>query len=153
MRVPLDYYRILGLPIQATADQLEQAHRDRTLQLPRREYSESAVESRKQLIDEAHAVLSDPAQRQKYDTRFLSDAPGDADAVSPTIEVSDAQLVGALLVLLELGEYELAIKLGRPYLSSGDGSLNSGRFGKPDVVLSDIALTLALACLELGREQ
>ncbi|MEL6762276.1 MAG: J domain-containing protein, partial [Cyanobacteria bacterium J06607_6] len=47
MRIPLDHYRILGLPIQATTEQLKQAHRDRTLQLPRREYSEIAIESRK----------------------------------------------------------------------------------------------------------
>ncbi len=154
VRVPLDYYRILGLPIQATSDQLEQAHRDRTLQLPRREYSDFAVESRKQLIDEAYTVLSDPNQRQKYDTRFLSDGSiteGSTDGVNPTIDVEDAQIVGALLILLELGEYELVIKLGRPYLSSGDSSLN--RLGKPEEVLSDIALTLSLACLELGREQ
>ncbi|MEO1589766.1 MAG: IMS domain-containing protein [Cyanobacteria bacterium J06632_22] len=154
MRVPLDYYRILGLPIQATSDQLEQAHRDRTLQLPRREYSEFAVESRKQLIDEAYAVLSDPSQRQKYDTRFLSDGPATSrtsDSVNPTIDVEDAQVLGALLVLLELGEYELVIKLGRPYLNSGNSNLSN--LGKPDVVLSDIGLTLALACLELGREQ
>ena len=154
MRVPLDYYRILGLPIQATSDQLEQAHRDRTLQLPRREYSEFAVESRKQLIDEAYAVLSDPNQRQTYDTRFLNDgavAASASDGVNPTIEVDDAQVVGALLVLLELGEYELVIRLGRPYLSSGNTSLDT--LGKAEAVLSDIALTLSLACLELGREQ
>ena len=154
VRVPLDYYRILGLPIQATSDQLEQAHRDRTLQLPRREYSEFAVESRKQLIDEAYAVLSDPSQRQTYDTRFLDDGSVTAsvsDGVNPTIEVDEAQTVGALLVLLELGEYELAIKLGRPYLTDGDSGLS--QLGKPEAVLSDVALTLALACLELGREQ
>ncbi|QYO62996.1 PAS domain S-box protein [Leptolyngbya sp. 7M] len=43
MRIPLDYYRILGLPIQATAEQLQQAHRDRIQQLPRREFSEAAI--------------------------------------------------------------------------------------------------------------
>jgi len=58
VQIPLDYYRILGLPIQATAEQLRQAHRDRSLQLPRREFSEVAIEARKQLIDEAHQVLS-----------------------------------------------------------------------------------------------
>ena len=62
--VPLDYYRILGLPIQATAEQLQQAHRDRSRQFPRREYSDIAIDSRKQLIDEAYAVLSDPEERQ-----------------------------------------------------------------------------------------
>ncbi|MEG3978699.1 DnaJ domain-containing protein, partial [Microcoleus sp. herbarium8] len=72
MLIPLDYYRILGLPIQATAEQLQQAHRDRTLQLPRREYSEVAIVARKQLLDEACAVLSDSDARKAYDASFLA---------------------------------------------------------------------------------
>lgn len=72
MRIPLDYYRILGLPIQATPEQLKQAHRDRTLQLPRREYSDLAIAARKQLIDEAYAILSDADQRNAYDMGFLA---------------------------------------------------------------------------------
>ncbi|MGB8687789.1 MAG: DnaJ domain-containing protein, partial [Microcoleus sp.] len=72
MLIPLDYYRILGLPIQATAEQLHQAHRDRTLQLPRREYSEVAIVARKQLLDEACAVLSDSDGRKAYDASFLA---------------------------------------------------------------------------------
>lgn len=187
MRIPLDYYRILGLPIQATEEQLKQAHRDRTLQLPRREYSAVAIEARKQLIDEAYAVLGDADQRQEYDTHFLSksyalevSAPdpnvaevsdtvnpalgeealrslasesNNSDAYTPTIEISDTQFLGALLILLELGEYELVIRLGRPYLSSGSSRLEDERFGDRKTALSDIVLSLALACLELGREQ
>ncbi len=168
MRIPLDYYRILGLPIQATADQLKQAHRDRTLQLPRREYSEAAIASRRQLLDEAYSVLSKPEQRQNYDARFLataydadlsqaeltfSGAIADQDPRSPSIEIPEKQLMGALLILQELGEYELVLRLGRPYLSSGNANLNDGRFGDPRIVLSDIVLTVALSCLELGREQ
>ncbi|MBD2463886.1 DUF4101 domain-containing protein [Oscillatoria sp. FACHB-1407] len=179
MRIPLDYYRILGLPIQATAEQLRQAHRDRTLQLPRREYSEAAIVARKQLLDEAYAILSNPEKRQAYDATFLTKSydleherlsqsvPADPDALfkeafsastpadpyTSSIEIQDHQFVGALLILLELGEYELVLKLGRPYLSSGSLNLNTGRLGQPDIVLADIVLTLAFACLELGREQ
>jgi hypothetical protein len=188
VQIPLDYYRILGLPIQATADQLQQAHRDRGLQLPRREFSEIAIESRKQLIDEAYRVLSDEELRRNYDSKFLANAyrvelPGDSPADSgdadgevnaelgeaalrslatetggleghpSTIEIEEAQFAGALLLLLELGEYEQVIQLGRPYLSSGSLSLQATGGGNPDAMLSDIVLTLALACLELGREQ
>ena len=172
MRIPLDYYRILGLPIQATAEQLRQAHRDRTLQLPRREYSDAAIASRKKLLDEAFAVLSDVEQRQLYDARFLArayelesengaaiDQPhapteGDAgDAHTPSIEIRDDQFVGALLVLQDLGEYELVLRLGRPFLTGGSASLKHGQFGDPSIVFSDIVLTVALACMELGREQ
>ncbi|MEG3881762.1 IMS domain-containing protein [Microcoleus sp. herbarium7] len=193
MLIPLDYYRILGLPIQATAEQLQQAHRDRTLQLPRREYSEVAIVARKQLLDEACAVLSDPDGRKAYDASFLAKtydreseaaifakqrskssaqsatvlqddagetAPAESKALdaapdphTPSIEIEDNQFVGALLVLQELGEYELVQKLGRPYLNNGSSAIAEGRFGDKELVRPDIVLTVSLACLELGREQ
>jgi hypothetical protein len=152
VRIPLDYYRILGLPMQATADQLKQAHRDRTLQLPRREYSEAAIATRRDLLDQAYAVLSDPHQRKTVDEKLLG-LQYEEDADAATIELDDQHLIGALLILQELGEYELVLKIGRPYLSSGTSSIRDGRFGDPRIVLSDVVLTIALACLELGREQ
>ncbi|NEO55766.1 MAG: DUF4101 domain-containing protein [Okeania sp. SIO3B5] len=211
MRIPLDYYRILGLPIQATVEQLRQAHRDRTQQFPRREYSEATIVARKQLVDEAYATLSDPEQRQTYDGSFLSKtyepelaqiSPSseinlekaqqqeeeketklqqteeippkvasrrltrgisshgietpvshEFDPNTPSIEIEDRQFVGALLILQELGEYELILKLTRPYLINNSIAVKDGRFGDPVLVLPDIALTVALANLELGREQ
>lgn len=170
MRIPLDYYRILGLPIQATVEQRSQAYRDRTLQLPRREYSEAALKSRKQLLDEAYAVLSDPEQCAAYDASFLantyeereqtvtgttaekSDTP--VEPHTPSIEIKNEQFIGALLILQELGEYEIVLKLGKPYLGTRDSiSLDKGLLGDPQLVRADIVLTVALACLELGREQ
>lgn len=172
MRIPLDYYRILGLPIQATVEQRSQAYRDRTLQLPRREYSEAAIKSRKQLLDEAYAVLSDPEQCTAYDASFLAntyleepeqpislgttaeknDAP--VEPHTPSIEIKNEQFIGALLILQELGEYEIVLKLGKPYLGTRDSiSLDKGLLGDPQLVRADIVLTVALACLELGREQ
>jgi curved DNA-binding protein CbpA len=173
VRIPLDYYRILGLPIQASAEQLQQAYRDRIMQLPRREYSEVAIASRKQLIDEAFAVLSNPEQRQSYDGSFLAKTyeppteeqtesattdPEESltiniDPNSPSIEINDAQFLGTLLILEELGEYELVLKLGRSYLTNNNTDIENGRFGEPKIVRPDIVLTLSQASLELGREQ
>ncbi|MFB2837382.1 IMS domain-containing protein [Floridanema evergladense] len=172
MRIPLDYYRILGLPIQASAEQLQQAYRDRTMQLPRREYSEVAIASRKQLIDEAYAVLANPEQRQSYDTTFAknyelpTEEPTESvttdseetptiniDPNSPSIEINDDRFLGALLILAELGEYEQVLKLGRSYLISSNTDIENGRFGEPKIVRPDIVLTVAQASLELGREQ
>lgn len=161
VRIPLDYYRILGLPIQATAEQLKQSHRDRTLQDPRREYSELAIDARRQLIDTAYSVLGNSAQRAEYDQEFLakSKAAGspiddtlNPDASVPTIEIENHLLVGALLILLELGEYELVLRLGRPYLKR-DANTVEGQQLKAQPELPDIILTLAVACLELGREE
>lgn len=157
MRIPLDYYRILGLPIQATAEQLKQSHRDRALQVPRREYSELAIEMRRQLIDTAYAILGDSVRRAEYDQEFLAkskrtDDLEDPDTNIPTIEIEDQQLVGALLILLELGEYELVLRLGRSYLKR-DTRTSEGQLTKDQPALPDIILTLAVACLELGREE
>ena len=156
MRIPLDYYRILGLPIQASIEQLQQAYRDRLLQLPRREYSEKVIATRKQLVDAAYKVLSHPQQRQRYDSNYFvatygnnsadtltETPPSIIESLAPSIEVTDEQFTGALLLLQELGEYEQVLKLGQPHLAT-----ESPKNNDPDLIL-----TVALACLELGREQ
>ncbi|MEH2150538.1 IMS domain-containing protein [Nostoc sp.] len=180
MRIPLDYYRILGLPLAASDEQLRQAYSDRIVQLPRREYSQAAISSRKQLIEEAYVVLSDPKQRSTYDQLYLAHAydPDNlaaaavalenrpestkrgSDTQSLGIEITQEELVGALLILQELGEYELVLKLGRPYLINKNGA-TSARKGNnladeeihESAEHPDVVLTVALACLELGREQ
>ena len=171
MQIPLDYYRILGLPIQTSAEQLQQAYRDRMLQLPRREYSAAAIAARKQLLEQAYAILSDPQQRADYDTNYFAyaydysdDNPTKTTAENrpnivasaplathtPSIKIPDELFVGALLILQELGEYELVLNLGHNYLNAITPAVESG---KSKDVQADIVLTLALACLELGREQ
>lgn len=163
MRIPLDYYRILGLPILATAEQLKQAKSERLLQSPRREFSDNAVDSRARLINQAYDMLYDPETRRTYDARFLAansqESDTNLDPVSGEhsgleIDIDESRFLGALLLLQELGEYEWVLKLGRPYLTSGNAtSLQSGAFGDAQEALGDIVLTLALACLELGREE
>ncbi|MHC0063648.1 IMS domain-containing protein [Nostoc sp. UIC 10890] len=181
MRIPLDYYRILGLPLAASEEQLRQAYSDRIVQLPRREYSQAAISSRKQLIEEAYVVLSDPKQRSTYDHLYLAHAydpdnlaaaavalenrpPESTKRGSNTqslgIEITQDELVGALLILQELGEYELVLKLGRPYLVNKNGATSarkSNNLADEEIQESaehpDVVLTVALACLELGREQ
>jgi len=171
VQVPLDYYRILGVPIQATSEQLRQAYEDRAQQLPRYHYSQAAIAARKELLETAYTVLSEPEQRRLYDGEFLAktysldsqthdpSSEGNKESPSPDtspktsgIEIPDHQLTGALLLLQELGEYELVLQLGTPYLRSGILDLKHHRLGS---VLSeaDIVLTVALADLELGREQ
>ena len=180
MRIPLDYYRILGLPLAATEEQLRQAYSDRIVQLPRREYSTTAISSRKDLISEAYMVLLDAKKRKSYDELYLSHIYTDnttADQaplpLSPTetnsqrldpstlsIEISPDRFVGSLLILQELGEYELVLKLGRPYLVNKTGKISAktgNRLTQTEIPenpnLPDIVLTVSLACLELGREE
>ena len=175
MRIPLDYYRILGIPLQVTEEQISQSYQDRLVQLPRREYSEVAIASRKELLDRAYSVLSDAEQRAEYNQKWweipenkdseeaesvlseedkeeinlstLSIETDDLDPQSPWIEISDPQLIGALLIFQELGEYELIGQYGESALRNSDD---------PSVFAAsrqDLVLTIALANLELSREQ
>jgi curved DNA-binding protein CbpA len=174
VRIPLDYYRILGVPIQATEGQLSQAYHDRALQMPRREYSDVAITARKQLLDEAYNLLNDPERRSQYDADLLAfsqksgqrtqvELPlsqpkgtegSDKDSQHHTIEIDPEKFVGALLILQELGEYDLVLKLGQPYLDNRNSiSLDKGRLGNPQMVRADIILSIALSYLELSREQ
>ncbi|MFM9160515.1 MAG: J domain-containing protein, partial [Dolichospermum sp.] len=179
MRIPLDYYRILGLPLAATQEQLRQSYSDRIVQLPRREYSTTAISSRKDLISEAYMVLLDAKKRQSYDELYLSHIytehkPNEKVSLSPatdihsqhldpptlTIEISPERFVGSLLILQELGEYELVLKLGHPYLVNKPSKISvktGNRLTQAEISenpdLSDIILTVSLACLELGREE
>ncbi|BAZ85383.1 IMS domain-containing protein [Dolichospermum compactum] len=179
MRIPLDYYRILGLPLAANEEQLRQAYSDRIVQLPRREYSTTSISSRKKLIEEAYMVLLNTDKRKAYDQLYLAHVytpnknadtvsqenlvdtnPKDQDAQSLSIEITPERFVGSLLILQELGEYELVLKLGRPYLvnkpspislKTGHHATQTETLENPD--LPDIILTVSLACLELGREE
>jgi len=180
VRIPLDYYRILGLTVQASVEQLAQNHHDRVRQLPRREYSEAAIAARKALLDQAFETLSDPTKRQNYDKAFfaklpetqikLGDRTGQASGdqatskpepaqvpgnkpASPEIEIQDEHFPGALLLLLELGEYELLLRLGQANLSSAVMRLRNRYGGESPPGTADVILSVALACLELGREQ
>ncbi len=172
MRIPLDYYRILGVPTQVTDEQLTQAYQDRSLQLPRREYSEAAIAARRQLLNRAYEILSNPEKRALYDqqawgNRQSSDEESQQDSLisqtetelessqaslNPEIEVNIEQLTGGLLIYQELGEYELVIKFAGAYLPQPPAIITD-KIDASLRVRSDILLSLALAYLELSREQ
>ncbi|MBR8827075.1 MAG: DUF4101 domain-containing protein [Gomphosphaeria aponina SAG 52.96 = DSM 107014] len=172
MGIPLDYYRILGVPIQATDEQVSQAYRDRADQLPRREYSELAIKARKQLLDEAYEILSDSERRSEYNAKFLEQAEQletndelqkelvvakktpKTDPNSLLIKISVEQFPGAMLILQELGEYEQVLQLAPPYLSDLKNNKTAGIDNvKEQQLANDVILTMALATLELGREK
>ena len=163
------------MPVKATQEQLEQAYQDRLLQQPRREYSKLAISARQKLIEHSYQVLSDMEQRAVYDSQFLvnmqpmaiSDASEDGEPKSdtaiedfatgvvptPTIDIPESQLVGALSIFHELGEYERVLKIGIDFYNSKEFARNSTDELSIDTMKEDIILSLALAYLELGREQ
>jgi hypothetical protein len=140
VRIPLDYYQILGIP-ESNLSELEQAYQDRLIQLPRQEYSDAAIESRKRLIMMAYQVLSDPQQRQEYETSQISpafaeiqsaSANSDSDAQPspfhrrPDLDIAPEHFLGGLLILFEQGEYEEINSICMPYLGNNGRSSNSG---------------------------
>ncbi|WP_299408459.1 IMS domain-containing protein [Acaryochloris sp. IP29b_bin.148] len=146
MRIPLDLYQILGVPIQATPEQIEQAFADRCQQLPRQEYSKAAIAARTQLLQDAYAVLSDPDARTAYDGSILTDS-GDPDTTG--MELQESQLVGALLLLQEQSDYDRIAQLGSAYLQQ---SIDLNRLPSSQGSDQDVILAMALANLEAGRE-
>ena len=179
MQICLDYYRILGLPIQTSADQIEPAYSDRVQQLPQPEYSQAAIASRHDLLTEAYEVLSRPERRIRYDGLLLktirsSRATEEAEDTNiestettesttppieiytpPTLEITPDKFLGALLILYEVGEYQQIIELARPCLEKPRLSFNlePHEFSLTQAQSRDLVLVSALAYLEFGREQ
>ncbi|MBV5261538.1 DUF4101 domain-containing protein [Synechococcus moorigangaii CMS01] len=173
MRIPLDYYRILCVPAKATTAQITQAYRDRLSQLPRREHSTLAIEARNRVIEQAFEVLSQTETRAVYDHELSGNLfrslvpsrpklpfPGESGAQGaditthqPTIALEDRDFLGSLLLLLDLGEYELVLKLAAPYLGLKEKRVQDGQLGDAATAHQELRLCLALAHWELSREQ
>ena len=148
MRIPLDLYQILGVPIQATPEQIEQAFADRCQQLPRQEYSKAAIAARTQLLQDAYAVLSDPEARTAYEQSILTESTATPNPEG--MDLQESQLVGALLLLQEQSDYERIAQLGSAYLEQ---SIDLNRLPSAGAGSDkDVILTMALANLEAGRE-
>jgi ARC6-like, IMS domain len=130
VRIPLDYYQILGVP-ENNLSGLEQAYHDRLLQLPRQEYSDAAIDSRKQLITTAYQVLVDPDRRAEYAATQLSAALAEGESASPLycrreLDIATEHFLGGLLILFEQGEYEEINSICMPYLGNNGRNSNSG---------------------------
>ncbi len=149
MRVPLDCYRILGLTHLSGLDKIHQAHRDRLLSMPRREYSDAAIASRKRIIDKAYETLVEGSQAIVAST--LDEPTSDRPNLNlpPQIEADEKDFSGLLLILYELGESEKVLALAKPYYDPEEAEYQSARISPHD---PDLLLSVSLSFLDLGRE-
>ncbi|NCJ05468.1 DUF4101 domain-containing protein [Synechococcales cyanobacterium C] len=208
MRIPLDLYTLLGVPFKAPPEQIQQAFEDRLQQLPRSQYSNVAISSRKQLLKQIYGLLTkaEPPAQPAPSNALVPDvsadaiAPSDPDAdadllalfteptpcedepaapslpvtkvtlpqdcpsspsdLSPAAEpaapdlegldIEESQLCGALLLLHEIGYYDLIIELGQAFL---ERPIDLNQL-PTDISVSepDLIVSMALAYLEYGRE-
>ncbi len=160
MRVPLDCYRILGLTHLSGLEKIHQAHRDRLLSMPRREYSDAAIASRKRIVDRAYEILIDrdqaalnapsnldePASDRQNNPVNITTAP---DHAQNHLEADERDFAGLLLILYELGESEKVLSLAKPYYDPEEAEHQSPRISPHD---PDLLLSVSLSFLELGRE-
>ena len=165
MQIPLDYYRILGVPVQAQSDLIEATYQDRLQQLPRREYSDLAIASRQNLLTKAYQFLKSPSLRQEYDAQFVEpnlqekEIEEEEEITSlpvkiPLISLEESLFIGALMILHELGEYEIILNLAQPYLEGKEKLVNlSENTEDLNLVWQDLILSITQAYMELAKEQ
>lgn len=149
MRVPLDCYRILGLTHLSGLDKIHQAHRDRLLSMPRREYSDAAIASRKRIIDKAYETLTERAIPSEASDVLDAESDRPVLTLPPQIEADEKDFAGLLLILYELGESDKVLSLAKPYYDPEEAEHQSARISPHD---PDLLLSVSLSYLDLGRE-
>jgi hypothetical protein len=119
--------------------------------MPRREYSDAAIASRKRIIDKAYETLTDRDRHSASNESDALDADSDRPVLTlpPQIEADEKDFAGLLLILYELGESEKVLSLAKPYYDPEESEYQSARISPHD---PDLLLSVSLSYLDLGRE-
>jgi molecular chaperone DnaJ len=96
-RDQLDYYEVLGVPRNASDQEIKSAYRKLALKYhPDRNAGEKVAEERFKEAAEAYSVLGDPDKRQRYDTYGHAGLSGGAGGFDPTIFADFGDILGDL---------------------------------------------------------
>jgi hypothetical protein len=119
--------------------------------MPRREYSDAAIASRKRIIDKAYETLTEHDRFSHKSENDALEPNSDRPVLTlpPQIEADEKDFAGLLLILYELGESEKVLSLAKPYYDPEEAEHQSARISPHD---PDLLLSVSLSFLELGRE-
>ncbi|KXZ49895.1 hypothetical protein GPECTOR_19g346 [Gonium pectorale] len=133
--VPVDYYRLLQVPRVSRPDAIRKAYEQHMRQSPATAYSADTLFARAVLLKAAAESLTDPDLRRSYDAKLA--------AGHSALRVSQQDLPGALVVLQEIGEYQLVLELGARWLELNGNQPDAG----------DVAAAVALAYCDRAGER
>jgi len=117
--------------------------------MPRREYSDAAIASRKRIIDKAYETLTERAIPSEASDVLDAESDRPVLTLPPQIEADEKDFAGLLLILYELGESDKVLSLAKPYYDPEEAEHQSARISPHD---PDLLLSVSLSYLDLGRE-
>ncbi len=145
MDLPIDHFRLLGVPPSADAQGVLRTLQSRLDRLPHAGFTAETLQTRAELLRASADLLCDPDRRAAYEAELTSLADTDG-TLQPALEITTARQVGGLVLLMEGGQpleaFELASRLLQPPQSP---TLGSGPEG-------DLTLLAGLACLAAAGE-
>ena len=145
MDLPIDHFRLLGVPSSADAKGVLRTLQSRLDRLPHGGFSPETLQARAELLRASADLLSDADRRAAYEAELTSLANTNG-TLQPALEIATARQVGGLVLLMEGGQpleaFELASRSLQPPQSP---TLGSGREG-------DLTLLAGLACLAAASE-
>ncbi|KAF7829605.1 protein ACCUMULATION AND REPLICATION OF CHLOROPLASTS 6, chloroplastic [Senna tora] len=135
--IPLDFYRVLGAETHFLGDGIRRAYEARVSKPPSYGFSHDALISRRQILQAACETLANPGSRREYNQGLVDD-----EEATIVTQVPWDKVPGALCVLQEAGETEMALQLGESLL----------RERLPKSFKQDVVLAMALAYVDISRD-
>ena len=102
MDLPIDHFRLLGVPPSADAKGVLRTLQSRLDRLPNGGFTPETLQARAELLRASADLLSDYDRRAAYEAELTGLADTDA-SLQPALEIATARQVGGLLLLMEGG--------------------------------------------------
>ena len=108
MELPLDHFRLIGVPPSASSEEILRAFQLRLDKTPDEGFTPQVLTQRSELLRLTADLLTDPESRREYENLLLDGSSG--------LEFSSNRLVAGLILLWESGSSKEAFKITRKAL-------------------------------------